>query len=118
MKIANKIDTGLICLSIVADSLGVKLDKSKLPKEASPHAILDESSLIKIAGFFKINLEVSNTEPEALPEYPSPSIAVLKNGNFAVIGRCDGKRAVVFDPVINKPKVVKNEDTEVETVTP
>jgi len=101
-----KIDTGLICLSILMDSLGIKLTK----EETSSHSIMDENSIIRLAGVFKIKLESVDTEAELLPEFPSPSIAVLKNGNFAVIGRCDGKRAVVFDPVINKPKVVKNEE--------
>ncbi len=100
-----KIDTGFICLSIVMDALGIKLDK-----EALPPAILDENAIIRLAGAFKIKMEAVTTEADLLPEYPSPSIAVLKNGSFAVIGRCDGKRAVLFDPLINKPKVVKNEE--------
>ena len=87
------------------DALGIKLDK-----EALPPAILDENAIIRLAGAFKIKMEAVTTEADLLPEYPSPSIAVLKNGSFAVIGRCDGKRAVLFDPLINKPKVVKNEE--------
>ncbi|MEI6056666.1 MAG: peptidase domain-containing ABC transporter [Lentisphaerota bacterium] len=104
--------TGFICLSIVADSLGIKIDKNKIPaelKSAVDEANLNENSIIKLAEYFKINLEAVTTEAELLPEYHSPSIAVLNDGHFVVIGRCDGKWAVIFDPLINKPKVTKNE---------
>lgn len=90
--------TGLMCLMVVARSLGVFVDESKLQDELKKEFI-NATALICIARQLKLKSKSIRVNPEDLAGQETPAVALMKTGEFVVVGRIYEQRVVIFDPL-------------------
>lgn len=100
--------TGLMCLVVVAKSLGIMLDEKKLQDELNRESI-DAAALSAIVRRFDLKSKNVQIKPEDLRGQETPAIALMKNGGFIVIGRIHEQRVTIFDPLRGSSAVVSLE---------
>lgn len=101
--------TGLTCLVVVAKSLGIMLDEKKLQDELNRESI-DTAALSDIAKRFDLKSKNVKIKPEDLGGQETPAIALMKTGDFIVIGRIHEQRVAIFDPLRGSSAIVPLEE--------
>lgn len=97
-------DTALICLVTVARLLDIPADPEQIRRAfVVTSAPMDKVTFIRAARELGLKAKTNIPDPELMPKLPIPMVAILKNGNFVVLGRNDGKRVLIFDPYQDRP---------------
>lgn len=109
--IDNNIDTGLACLVIAARLLDIPADREQLKRAfvvgSEP---LDKLTLLRAARELGIKARLNRPAAEKLTNFPLPCIGILTNGDFVVLGRCDGRRIKVLNPREPQPANILMEE--------
>lgn len=87
-------DTARQCLHIVASAMGVQ------PAEGT---IASTNELMLRLRQSKLKVKLKQPSREEMADLPIPTIAVLKDGNYVVLGRQQGDSIIVLDPLRGKP---------------
>lgn len=107
----QKVDTGLLCLVMVARYHGLGVDPEQLKHTLAfgPEGmeIVDILTAAKELGLKAKEAQVSY---DRLNRLPKPAIAITEGGNFIVIAKTDGDRILVFDPLDGRPKILSKDD--------
>jgi len=104
-------DTALVCLVTVARLLDIPADPEQIRRAfIVSSAPMDKNLFIRAAKELGLKAKANTPDPELMPKLPIPLVAILKNGNFVVMGRNDGNRVLVFDPYRERPVSVPVEE--------
>lgn len=107
---AKLCNTGLKCLQAIANSLGVTIDEHKIQDVYSGISLVDTNLLLKSAKAVKLTAKLITPKHNDLEKVPIPAIAVMKDGDYLVIGRNNPKHILLFDPKTNRSETAQIED--------
>lgn len=105
-----QIDSGLLCLVLLARYLGVGVDAARLRHElgASP-APFGEIEILRAAKALGLKAGRLSSRWTRLGRTPLPAIARLRDGRFVVLARVHERNALVQDPREPRPTTVTRE---------
>ncbi len=96
--------TGLACLVLVARFLGVAAEAEQLRhKFARSEQPVSSSEIIRAARHLGLKARQISSVRKKLRKTPLPALAQHNDGHWFVIAKVDGERALVQDPLENKP---------------
>jgi ATP-binding cassette, subfamily B, bacterial HlyB/CyaB len=101
---SSSVDTGLICLLILARFYDLPADGSQLRHQfAQPSQPLTDIELLRAARHLGLKAGLLKTQWKKLPGIPFPAIAKLTSGRYAVLAKMDEGKALIQDPVEGRP---------------
>ena len=108
----TKIDTGLACFAIMAcffeKPISVDQVKHKYDRQNSN---FEECELLQLAKEFSFKARFVATKWERLAKTNLPAIAQSKDGSYFILGKCDGDKVLIQDPVAgNRPDVLNKDE--------
>lgn len=110
MQPQNKTDTGLKSLVTAAKFFGIPADEQQLRRAyAIGSGGMDKLTLLRAAKELGLKSRLIHTSPERLARLPIPAIAILKSGEFIVIGRSEADKVHIMDPYHNRSIAVPHE---------
>ncbi|KPB38262.1 hypothetical protein ALP12_04092 [Pseudomonas savastanoi pv. phaseolicola] len=102
-----RLDTGLASLVMLARFHQVAASPEQLAHEfGSPDQCLSQDSLLLAARKLGLKAKAAKTTAERLDRTPLPAIAADNNGGFFIIARLDQGKALIHDPLAQRPEVV------------
>lgn len=105
--IVRRMDTALECLIVVARMLGIAAEREQLRRAYVVSAAgMDVLTLLRAAKDLSLKARVVRPEREIFAKLPLPAIAILTNGQFAVVAQTDGEKVVIIDPSQPRPFTV------------
>jgi len=101
-------DSASICLLAVARALGMPIAADHMEKIGEWHRgqLATPRQVLAAAKGMGLKAKMRTIAPPQLPDQPIPSIAILKDGQYVVIGRCDQNTIIVLDNVTQRPHTV------------
>jgi len=107
----RKIDTGLMCLVMVAGYHGLAVDSEQLRHTlALGTEGMGMMQLLRAARELGLKAKEAQVSFDRLKRLPMPAIAAFEGGRFIVLARTDTERVLTFDPVEGKPKLLPKDD--------
>ncbi|KPB86563.1 hypothetical protein AC504_1814 [Pseudomonas syringae pv. maculicola] len=102
-----RLDTGLASLVMLARFHQVAASPEQLAHEfGSPDQCLSQDSLLLAARKLGLKAKAAKTTAERLDRTPLPAIAADNNGGIFIIARLDQGKALIHDPLAQRPEVV------------
>ena len=106
-------DTGLICLLILARFYDLPADGAQLRHHfAQSGQLLSDADLLRAAKHLGLKAGMLKTQWTKLPGTPFPAIAKRTDGRYVVIAKIDGDKVLVQGPVEGRPLVFSREQFE------
>jgi len=107
-----EMDSASICLLTVARALGMPIEVARVDEvsEWKQGQLATPRQVLKAAKGIGLKAKLRSITPEQLPDQPIPSIAILKDGQYAVIGRCDQNTIIVLDNAMQRPQSISVEE--------
>ena len=103
-KPAAKIDTALVCLVTAAKILGIPADEQQLRRAyALGPSGMDSVTLLRAAQDLGLKARLVRPDQDRFARLPIPSIAILRNGNYVVVGRSRENTVTLIDPYKSRP---------------
>lgn len=106
-----RVDTGLLCLVMIAGYHGLAVDQEQLKHILSigPEGmdILDLLRGAKELGFKVKHAQISFAR---LRRLPTPNIVMMDGRKFNILAKIDNERVLIFDPQEGKPKLLLKEE--------
>jgi ATP-binding cassette, subfamily B, bacterial HlyB/CyaB len=100
----NAPDTGLSCLIIMMRLLGVPVDPEQIRhSQAARSQSLDALDMLRAAKAAGLKARMVAVTWERLEATPLPAIARRKDGRFFIIAKADQERALIQDPLEQRP---------------
>src|SRR6476660_1883046 len=107
------VDTGLICLLILARFYDLPADEAQLRHLFVPSGkAFSDVDLLRAAKHLGLKAGVAKTPWAKLPGTPFPAIAKLREGRYAVLAQSNGEKALIQDPIEGRPLVLSREQFE------
>ncbi len=101
---SKALDTALSCLVTVAKLYGIPADEAQLRRAyAVNSAGMDTMTMQRAAKELGLKSRLIKIKVEKLATMPLPGVAILKNGNYVVLVRCEGENVVIIDPYRPQP---------------
>ncbi|SEP42762.1 peptidase domain-containing ABC transporter [Propionispora vibrioides] len=108
---ADKLDTALKCLLIVAGYYGIPAVDEQLRRAyVVKTGKMDTLTLVRAARGLGFKARAFRDDAVRLNRMALPAIAVLKNGNYVVLGKWDGEAALIIDPCREQPFALPREN--------
>jgi hypothetical protein len=104
-------DTGLDCLALLLRFHQVAIDPAQIAHQLGNRAV-GVAEMLRCAKELKLKARVVQVSWFGLMKLPSPFIAERKDGGFVILGKVDAEQALVHDPLVNRPQIVKRADFE------
>ena len=107
----KKVDTGLVCLVMVAGYHGLAVDPEQLR-----HTLALGSEGMGIMDILRAAKELGLKAKEAQVSYdrlnrlPMPALALMEDRKFNVLAKIDGDRVLVFDPLDGRPRLISKDE--------
>lgn len=100
-------DSGLACLVMLARFHGIAASPQQLAHEyaQSGHSF-GKAEILLAARALGLKAKPARSLAERLPHCPLPAIALDHDGHFFIIARIDGDKALIHDPVAQRPEVI------------
>lgn len=109
----QQVDTGLICLLILARFYDLPADGSQLRHQfAQSGQPLSDTELLRAAKHFGLKAGMVTTTWGKLPGTPFPAMAKRTDGRYVVLAKIEGEKALIQDPVAGRPLVLSREQFE------
>ena len=110
-------DTGLVCLAIVARFHGRAANPDQLRHELALSAPADADSLTKAARLLDLKAKVGpvNLARAAEGKAPLPCVLEMRSGAFCVLAKVEGGKALVHDPAAGRASAIPVEELTRET---
>src|SRR4030042_4500036 len=105
-KETKKIDTGLICLVMVAGYHGLSVDPEQLRHTLAlgPDG-MGTMDILRAAKELGLKAKEAQVSYDRLNRLPMPALTLMEDGKFSVLAKIDGDRVLVFDPLDGKPRI-------------
>ena len=107
----RKIDTGLLCLVMVAGYHGLAVDPEQLRHTLAlgPEGM---GSMEILRGARELGLKAKEAQVsfDRLKHLHMPAIASFDGGKFIVLAKTDSDKVLIFDPIEGKPKLLSKND--------
>lgn len=109
----SAIDTGLLCLLILARFHDLSADGAQLRHQFSQsNQPLDDTALLRAAAHLGLKAGLLSLPWSKLSGIPLPAMAKWTDGRYVVLAKVDGDRALIQDPVAGRPLVLSREQFE------
>lgn len=107
----ESIDSGLMCLVLLARFHGIPADPAQLIHEFRPTDKPFEVADIMLAAK-KMNLQVKKvtTTIDRFDRTPLPAMMLTKDGRFCVLAKADDDQLLIHDPAFERPQILSRED--------
>ncbi|MGA6829365.1 type I secretion system permease/ATPase [Nitrospira sp. NS4] len=110
---AEVIDTGLVCLLILARFYDLPADGAQLRHQfAQSGQALSDAELLRAAKHLGLKAGVVTTQWSKLAGTPFPAMAKRRDGRYVVLAKIDGDKALIQDPAAGRPLVLSREQFE------
>ncbi|MDX7988790.1 type I secretion system permease/ATPase [Xenorhabdus sp. 12] len=107
------LDTGLICLAMLARFHNIAISTEQLSHEFSTsNQGLTQKELLLAARHSGLKAKVVNTTLTRLEHTPLPAIAIDKDGKFFILAKLDKEQALIQDPRAARPEVISFDELE------
>lgn len=107
---ANGLDTGLICLTMLARFHHIALSAEQIVHEFSAlNRVMSLQELLLAARKVKLKAKVVQTKFDRLVHTPLPAIAIDKQGLFFIIARLEQNKVLIHDPRSARPEVISED---------
>ncbi len=102
----KKIDTGLLCLVMVAGYHGLAIDPEQLKHTLAlgPEG-MGTMDILRAAKELGLKAKEAQFDYDRLNRLPMPALVLMKDDKFNVLAKIDGDRVLVFDPLDGKPRI-------------
>ncbi len=97
-------DPGAWSLALALHLLGVVADPARIQHEAGRSAALTETDILRAAQKFPVKIKAVALTRKRLARAPTPAIAALKTGGFAVVGKVTDEGALIQGPEDQGPR--------------
>ena len=110
-KETKKVDTGLVCLVMVAGYHGLSVDPEQLRHTLAlgPEG-MGTMDLLRAAKELGLKAKEAQVSFDRLSRLAMPAIAAFDDGRFIVLARTDSDKVLIFDPIEGKPKLLPKDD--------
>ena len=110
-KETKKVDTGLVCLVMVAGYHGLSVDPEQLRHTLAlgPEG-MGTMDLLRAAKELGLKAKEAQVSFDRLSRLAMPAIAAFDGGRFIVLARTDSDKVLIFDPIEGKPKLLPKDD--------
>lgn len=110
-KETKKVDTGLVCLVMVAGYHGLSVDPEQLRHSLAlgPEG-MGTMDILRAAKELGLKAKEAQVSFDRLSRLAMPAIAAFDGGRFIVLARTDGDKVLIFDPIEGKPKLLPKDD--------
>src|SRR6516225_5616723 len=105
------IDSGLSALVIMLRLQGIGADPAQLRHRVG-HRAVGVSEMLRCAKELGLKARSHKTKWTRLPSTPLPGIAVLRDGNFIVLGKVGEGKALVQSPHVSHPSLMTRDELE------
>lgn len=106
-------DTGLMCLLILARFYDLPADGAQIRHQfAQAGQPLSDTELLRAAKHLGLKAGVVKTKWSKLPGTPLPAVAKRKDGQYVVLAKIEGEKALIQDPVEGRSLVLSREQFE------
>ena len=105
-------DSGLVCLAIVARFHGRVANPDQLSHALALSASADKEALLRAARRLELKAKLGTLDLRraAKGSVPLPCIVELQSGAFAVLARVEGDKALLHDPAEGRPSAIPLDD--------
>ena len=102
----RKVDTGLVCLVMVAGYHGLAVDPEQLRHTLAlgPEG-MGTMDILRAAKELGLKAKETQVSYDRLNRLPMPALTLMEDGKFNVLAKIDGDRVLVFDPLDGKPRI-------------
>jgi subfamily B ATP-binding cassette protein HlyB/CyaB len=107
----DKVDSGLYAFVALLRFQGIGADSEQIRHKAGSRAIGVEE-MLRFAKDFGVRARVLKTGWERLEKVPLPGIAVLKDGDFLVLGKANREKVIVQSCDSPRPVLMTREELE------
>ena len=105
-----ELDTGLLCLVLLARYLGLPADANHLKHLfGAPAALFGDTEILRAAKLLGLKVARLSSSWERLQTTPMPAIARLESGHYVVLARVEREEVVLQDPRKPAPSVQRRE---------
>ena len=109
----QEVDTGLVCLLILARYFGIAADGEQLRHELGLSAKpCGATEVLRIARRLGLKAGKRSATWARLTTLPLPAIAQYTDGRYVILGQVDGERVLIQDPHEPRPLVRSRHDFE------
>jgi subfamily B ATP-binding cassette protein HlyB/CyaB len=105
------IDSGLSALVIMLRLQGIGADAAQLRHRIGHHTV-GVSEMLRCARELGLKARSYKTKWARLPSTPLPGIAVLRDGDFIVLGKVGEDKAIVQSPHASRPSLMTRDELE------
>lgn len=103
----DPVDTGLVCLVMLARFHNVAASPEQLAHEFAPDGqVFGFTEVLLAAKKLGLKAKPARSNVERLSQTPLPSLASSKDGHFFVIARVDNDKVLIQDPRSQRPEVM------------
>jgi subfamily B ATP-binding cassette protein HlyB/CyaB len=108
-----ELDTGLMCLVLLARYLGLPADANHLKHLfGAPATLFGDTEILRGAKSLGLKAARLSSSWERLEATPLPAIAVSRDGHYVVLARVEGEQVVLQDPREPAPSLRRRETFE------
>lgn len=100
---AKEIDSGLICLGIIANLFQTPFDLEQIKMNFVVKEKMDKTAFLRAAQKIGFKAKLINVKAEKIPYLPLPAVVPLTTGDYIVLLKADEEKILVFDPHYQKP---------------
>jgi subfamily B ATP-binding cassette protein HlyB/CyaB len=109
----DQLDTGLLCLVLLARYLGLGADPAQLTHQfGAPSTLFGDTEILRAAKFLGLKCGRLSSHWKRLTRTPLPALARLKDGNYVVLARVDDEQVLLQDPREPRPTVLLRDSFE------
>ncbi len=103
-------DTGVICLALGARLFGLAAEPDALRHRfGQPGEVFGEAEILRAARFLGLKARAVDSGWDRLRKTALPAIARHRDGHYFLVGRIDGERVLIQDPLEARPLVLPRE---------
>jgi subfamily B ATP-binding cassette protein HlyB/CyaB len=106
-------DTGLECLTLLLRFHQVAIDPAQIAHEF-PGSTIGVSEMLRCARQLKLKARAVAQDWAGLAKLLLPAIVECRDGRFVILGKVSEDGALVQDPLVNRPQVLKRADLEAD----
>jgi subfamily B ATP-binding cassette protein HlyB/CyaB len=106
-------DTGLLCLVLMLRYIGVPADPAQLRHRfGNASEAISATEILRTAKELGLKSRVASSHWARLEKSPLPAIAATKEGGFFVVAKVAEDKALIHDPVENRPVTMNRAELE------
>ncbi len=107
----SQIDTGLICLVMLARFHQIAADPEQLAHQFKASGeLFNQTEILLAAKHLGLQAKAVRTFIDRLDKTPLPAMAVGSDGDYIILARFDSDKALIHDPRTERPQVVSRDE--------